>query len=200
MNIIAKLLLLTFTAMVMENIVFTRALGTGRIFTGNKGPLGAIVYGGIQTLVITLSCLLASFISPLLNATSVKFFIEPLVYVALLVVFYLISYIIVSYNALKKRKPINKVAHSLALSCFNNAVLGCVMIISRRSLTPVEAIFYGLGCGLGFVIAVFFMEEQKHRMKISKVPKSFRGTAVMLIYIGLISLALYGLIGHQITA
>ncbi len=200
MSITVNLILLTLTAMTMENIVFTRALGTGRIFVGKKTALGALIFGGVHTVVITISCLLASFISPILNATNVRYFLEPLVYVALLSVFYLISYFAVSYYALGKNESLNKIAGMLALSCFNNAVLGSVMIVARRSLDPIESVFYGLGCGLGFVIAVFFMEDQKRRLKIAKVPKSFRGTAVTLIYLGLISLALYGLIGHQLTA
>ncbi len=200
MNIITQLILLTFTAMTMENIVFTRALGTGKIFMSGKTPFGALLFGGVHTVVITISCLITSLISPILNKTSVRYFIEPLVYVALLIIFYFIAYFVVSWHTLKKNGSVNKIAKTIGLSCFNNAVLGSIMIVSRRSLTPAQAVFYGLGCGLGFVIAVFFMEEQKKRIKLSKIPKSFRSTAVTLIYIGIISLALYGLIGHQLTA
>ena len=200
MNIIAQMLLLTLTAMTMENIVFTRALGTGKIFMSGKTPFGALMFGGVHTAVITISCLITSFVSSILNKTSVRYFIEPLVYVIILIIFYIIAYFLVSYHTLKKNESINKIARTLALSCFNNAVLGSIMIVSRRSLNPAQAIFYGIGCGLGFVIATFFMEEQKKRIKLSKIPKSFRGTAVTLIYLGLISLALYGLIGHQLTA
>ena len=200
MSILTQLLLLTFTAMTMENIVFSRALGTGKIFTSTKTPFGALIFGAVHTVVITVSCLITSLISPILNKTSVRYFLEPLVYVALLIVFYFISYFFVSYHALKKNESINKIARTIALSCFNNAVLGSIMIVSRRSLTPAQAVFYGLGCGLGFVIAVFFMEEQKKRITLSKVSKSFRSVAVTLIYLGIISLALYGLVGHQLTA
>lgn len=200
MNIITQMLLLTFTAMTMENIVFTRALGTGKIFMTGKTPFGAILFGAVHTAVITICCLITSLISPVLNKTSVRYFLEPLVYVGLLIIFYFIAYFVVSWHTLGKNESVNKIAKTIALSCFNNAVLGSIMIVSRRSLTPAQAIFYGLGCGLGFVIAVFFMEEQKKRIKLSKIPKSFRSTAVTLIYIGIISLALYGLIGHQLTA
>ena len=96
MSILTQLLLLTFTAMTMENIVFSRALGTGKIFTSTKTPFGALIFGAVHTVVITVSCLITSLISPILNKTSVRYFLEPLVYVALLIVFYFISYFFVS--------------------------------------------------------------------------------------------------------
>jgi electron transport complex protein RnfA len=183
----------------MENIVFTRALGIGRLFVTDKSPLSAVLFGAVHTFVITVACFMASLISPLLNKTSAKF-IEPLIYVLVICVLYIIVYFAVCYYKLQKKESIFAIGKTLALSCFNYAVLGSVMIVTRQSYTPVQALFYGLGCGLGYVIAVFFMEVQHKRIKLSKVPKSFKGMAITLIYIGLISLALYGLLGHKLAA
>ena len=33
---------------------------------------------------------------------------------------------------------------------------------------------------------------------MSKVPRAFRGLPILLIYIGILSLALYGLLGHPL--
>lgn len=197
MNVIIQLVILTLTAMSMENIVFTRALGIGHLFVTDKSPLGAVLFGAVHTFVITVSCFIASIISPVLPKVK---FIEPLIYVIMICVLYIVVYFAVCYYKLQKKEDISKIGKTLAVSCFNYAVLGSVMIVTRELYTPLEALFYGLGCGLGYVIAVFFMEVQHKRIKLSKVPKSFRGMAITLIYIGLISLALYGLLGHKIAA
>lgn len=197
MNTITELIILTLTAMSMENIVFTRALGIGRLFVTDKSPLGAVLYGAVHTFVITVSCFIASLISPIMPKVK---FIEPFIYVIMICVLYIIVYFAVCYYKLQRNEDISKIGKTLAVSCFNYAVLGSVMIVTREMYTPVESLFYGLGCGLGYVIAVFFMEVQHKRIKLSKVPKSFRGMAITLIYIGLISLALYGLLGHKIAA
>ena len=37
-------------------------------------------------------------------------------------------------------------------------------------------------------------------MSICNIPKAFRGLPAELVYVGLISLSLYGLVGHQLAA
>ena len=196
MTDIVSLVILTLVAMSMENIVFTRALGIGHLFVTDKSPLGAVLFGAVHTCVITISCFVASILSPIIPKVK---FIEPLIYVVLISALYILAYFGVCYYKLQKNEDISKVGKTLAVSCLNYAVLGSAMIVNRQSYVPVQALFYGLGCGLGYVIAVFFMEVQHKRIKLSKVPKSFRGMAITLIYIGLISLALYGLIGHKLA-
>ena len=47
-------------------------------------------------------------------------------------------------------------------------------------------------------LAVIIVGYGLTRLEYCRVPKIFRGVPIALIYLGLLSLAFYGLIGHQL--
>ena len=51
---------------------------------------------------------------------------------------------------------------------------------------------------LGFGLAVIIVGYGLTRLEYCRVPKIFRGVPIALIYLGLLSLAFYGLVGHQL--
>ena len=57
---------------------------------------------------------------------------------------------------------------------------------------------FGIGTGLGFPLATFFVRLAYKQLSSEEVPPSFRGFPITLIYIGIVSLAVYGLIGHEL--
>ena len=63
-----------------------------------------------------------------------------------------------------------------------------------------ESAVSGMGIGLSFLLAVFLLEQGKRCMSICNIPKAFQGLPAELVYVGLISLSLYGLVGHQLAA
>ena len=61
-----------------------------------------------------------------------------------------------------------------------------------------QSLGYGLGTGIGFTAALCLVDEAKHQLKRCAVPSSFRGMPVLFLYLGLVSLAIYGLTGHPL--
>ena len=57
---------------------------------------------------------------------------------------------------------------------------------------------FAFGSGAGYTLALLLISEGRKRIALSDVPRAFRGLPVALIYIGILSLAIYGLIGHQL--
>ena len=56
----------------------------------------------------------------------------------------------------------------------------------------------GVGTGIGFTLASYTVRIAFEHLSSNAVPESFRGFPITLIYIGLVSLALYGVIGHEL--
>ena len=56
-----------------------------------------------------------------------------------------------------------------------------------------EYIFRGIGTGLGFMFAIYITAIVYDRLHDASVPYCFRGYPLTLIYIGIISMAFYGL-------
>ena len=51
----------------------------------------------------------------------------------------------------------------------------------------------GLEAGAGFIIAALMLTAAYRKLNSSKVPASFRGFPAMLVYLGIISMAVYSL-------
>lgn len=197
MQIIARMAALLFAAMVTENIVFGRAIGV--TVPEKQRPQDILKTGGLLAAVITLSCFAASLVSKLVTADK-RVYIEPVVYTSLISIIFLIIYFAVRILGNKKRIDTNNFCKQLATATFNSAAFGAVLIVTRRLYTPIDAVFYGLGGAIGYMIAMLFLRRQRHQTKMLRVPNAFKGLPITLIYLGIISLALYGLIGHQLTA
>ena len=197
MQIAVRMATLLFAAMVTENIVFGRAIGV--TVPEKQRPQDIIRTGGLLAVVIALSCFFASFVARFLTADK-RVFVEPIAYTTLISVIYLVVYVASKLRGNKKGADTSNFCKQLATATFNSAVFGAVLIVTRRLYNPIDALFYGLGGAAGYMIAMLFIRRQRHQTKMLRVPNAFKGLPITLIYIGIISLALYGLIGHQLTA
>ena len=56
-----------------------------------------------------------------------------------------------------------------------------------------------MGTGVGVTLALVLLDVANQNIAMSRVPRIFRGLPILLLYIGILSLAFYGLIGHPIT-
>ena len=57
---------------------------------------------------------------------------------------------------------------------------------------------YGIGTGIGYMLALLLIYFGRRRLELIALPRAFKGLPILLLYIGLISLAVYGMIGHQL--
>ena len=65
--------------------------------------------------------------------------------------------------------------------------------IFSDTLHPVGAFLFGLQEGLGFLLAALMLSAVRERLYDKEVPAAFRGLPSILIYLGLISMAVYAL-------
>ncbi|MDR2029588.1 MAG: hypothetical protein LBP93_08645 [Treponema sp.] len=74
------------------------------------------------------------------------------------------------------------------LSGYNGLVLGSLMLTLRLALSPVEALVLSLGFALGVLLAVLILNEIRRRSFLETLPPALRGSPLMLISTGLLSL------------
>lgn len=91
--------------------------------------------------------------------------------------------------------PLRRDAANAAFSC---AVLGTILIAFSGGYGFVKTVGFAFGSGIGYTAALLLVREGRRRIALSDVPRAFRGLPIMLLYIGILSLAIYGLIGHQL--
>ncbi|MEG1391244.1 MAG: Rnf-Nqr domain containing protein [Angelakisella sp.] len=77
--------------------------------------------------------------------------------------------------------------------------IGTLFIVGGGTYTLIESIVYGTGAGLGYILATLLNYCMQKRLAHSDIPVAFRGMPATLLSFGMISLALFGLLGHQLA-
>ena len=88
---------------------------------------------------------------------------------------------------------IKKHAHLAIVNC---TVLGALFLNSAYGSDIWSYIGYGFGTGIGFFLACFMLNIAHEKLDSDKIPRAFRGYPIMLIYIGIVSMGFYVLVGY----
>lgn len=83
----------------------------------------------------------------------------------------------------------------LALITTNCAVLGVTINCISKNYNYGQSLVYALGSALGFLLSMVIMSGVRSRIKTANVPQSFKGTPVLFVAAGLLSLAFMGFKG-----
>lgn len=182
------------TAIFLENVVLTRILGVGRI-TFNGSLKNRLVHGVSLTVVTTLSSMLCYAINFYLYDFKVLNTYRAFLYLVCVCVVYAVLYLLWGYF-MRNRLP--EVLRLMPLSAFNCAVLGALILSVTTQHSFAGTVGFAVGTGVGYTLALFLIETGQTRLELIRLPRAFRGMPIMLLYIGIVSLSIYGLIGHQL--
>ena len=86
----------------------------------------------------------------------------------------------------------------LPLITTNCAVLGVVLQNTQKAYSFAESLTYGIGGGIGFLIAIVLFASVRERMEFGTCPKSFEGFPIALVAASLIALAFMGFSGLKV--
>ena len=92
---------------------------------------------------------------------------------------FLDKFVPVLYNALGVFLPL------ITVNC---AILGASLFMVERDYTFTESTIFGLGCGVGWALAITALAGVLEKLKYSDVPEGLRGLGITFISVGLISL------------
>lgn len=187
------------TALAVENAVLARGLGIGRGTMLMNSAFSGILLGGAFTWMVTLSSLLVALMNFLLRENPYITVIRPIAYLLSIFFVYTFTVFLLARVLAPKQEGLSKqILALLPLSTFNSALFGAFYISASQNFLFTQTVGYALGTGVGYTAAIMIIYYGRKRLAISPVPRSFRGLPILLVYLGLISLALYGLIGHNL--
>lgn len=195
MEFFRDFVLVALTALSLENAIFTRALGISKsVFTVQR-TRQIIVYGIIVTVMTTIASMICAPISEMDTVRSWPSLYRSILYLVVLSAVYAVTHLLFS----RLPKPFQNLTGSfLPLAFFNCAMFGSIMLSSAQALSFAKFVGFGFGTGAGFTIAYLMVSEGRRRLELSSVPRAFRGFPITIMYIGILSLAFYGLTGHQL--
>ncbi|MBQ5533715.1 MAG: hypothetical protein IIU07_00240 [Lachnospiraceae bacterium] len=194
---------MTFTLLAIggENAIFTRALGLSSGLRVLRTPKKDTVYfcTALTFFQITNS-LRAFFVMPLISRLLPGEFIRfvtPVVIVALCALSYII--VAMTMSVVLKRKTFANIIYSVTGASINTAIVGTIIYSLNRGLTFSQTMGYRVGSSIGYFLSMLLIEEGERKIREDLVPKHFKGLPVMLIYISILALAIYGLTGHNLA-
>lgn len=188
---------ITVTAIVVENAIFSRALATSKTLLLVRSRKELMLFGGSVTVMTTLSSVLSWAAN---NATRQLGWNLQLRAVAFLCCICVVYQIICAILVVKAPKEYEYIKETLSLSALNSAVFGSLIISAMQNYSLTGTIGYGLGTGIGLTISLILVYVGRQNLTMSNIPKAFKGLPITLVYIGILSLAIYGLIGHQLPS
>lgn len=83
----------------------------------------------------------------------------------------------------------------LPLITVNCAILGAALFMINDEYNLVQTLGFGLGAGLGWMLAIVLMAGLRKKMAYSNVPQPFEGVAITMIITGVMAMAFMGFAG-----
>jgi electron transport complex protein RnfA len=83
----------------------------------------------------------------------------------------------------------------LPLITTNCAILGLALFQTNKGYGFVQSIFYALGAGVGFTLALVLMAGIREKLELASMPDFVSSTASALIIAGILSLTFMGFAG-----
>lgn len=192
-EIFAKIVSLTMLSVFMQNAIFDRAFGANVAIYASRKESHVIGFTFGITAMTTFASAVSYFFDKLVMPLTNRNLYMPLIYVGIIGVLYIAGLLILWKFF---HKLFRKVKQYASLAVFNCTVIGALFLNSNYGSDLASYIGYGFGTGIGFFLACFMLNIAHERLDSEKIPRIFRGYPIMLIYIGIVSLAFNVLVGY----
>ncbi|MEE5993215.1 MAG: Rnf-Nqr domain containing protein [Oscillospiraceae bacterium] len=199
-------------SLLAENLIFTKALGTSTLTAATKQNSKISVMSLVIAGISALSCMMANILFSRFHFSGMlKYPYQmglPLLYTVIVSVIYLGVLFLLQKLLGEKSNQYKNYVH---LSAFNCAVMGTIYLafapvhVSEDVEIPnafyiegtlysgfstTGAIWFGLKNGLSFLVAAWMISAVRERLYDDETPVAFRGFPAMMIFIGIISMAI----------
>lgn len=179
-----------FSAMVVNNFTLAMFLGlcpfmgvSARVETGLRMGLANI-------FVLVLTALSAWFLNTYILETAPYLRIISFIIV-------IASLVQIVEMAVKKLSPVlfRQLGIFLPLMTTNCAILGLAIFQTNRGYGLLQGLTFAVGAGLGLTLALVLMASIRESVEFSDVPGIAKGTGLVLIIAGTLSMAFMGFAG-----
>lgn len=197
MEAFANIISASLVAIFVQNSIFERALGINVLLYASRKRENLLGFFIAITYVTTISSAIIWNFDRLFEQNEYYYIFMPILYVAVVSIVYVVSLIVIWRFFPKLFKALKKYVH---LSVFNCSVIGALFLSSQQGESIFSYIGYGFGTGIGFLLAAYLLYIAVKRLNSPLVPAAFRGFPVMIVYVGILSLALYAFAGYSTAA
>ena len=186
---IKELLVIAVSAAFLNNVVLSQFLGLCSFIGVSTNTKTAAGMGGAVCFVITIASAVANLLYDLILKPLKLEYLQTIVFILVIaalvqaVEMFLKKFVPALYKALGVYLP---------LITTNCAVLGVALKNVLNKYNMAQSVVCGLGTAIGFTIAIVILAGIRERIANNPVPKSFKGSPIVLITAALMAIAFMG--------
>ena len=183
-------------AIFAQNAVFTRALGVSRLVQlVGDARTNSLLFGLLQCVTQFLLAPVAWYAGGAAASLGLGPAARPRGYLGCIAAVSAVEMVLLHLIRLPWQRQLLRI---LPLAALNSCVLGTLLLGRTQNFTLTQSVGFGLGSGVGYLLAVLLVTEAQNRLRSKAIPAAFRGMPITLIYIGVLALAIYGFTGHTV--
>jgi len=191
--LLVQLVVILLAAAITDNILLTRFLGMCSFIAISRQMKTSIGLGVAVAVTTTATAALNYLVHVWITVPLGIDFLEYILFIVVIAAFVQLVEMVIErfspalYFALGIFLPL------IAVNC---AILGVsLFMLAKEGYGFVQCVAFGLGSGLGWLLAIVLMAGIRTRVKEDKVPQGLRGTGITLVICGIIALAFVGFSG-----
>ncbi|NCC75184.1 MAG: NADH:ubiquinone reductase (Na(+)-transporting) subunit E [Clostridia bacterium] len=185
-------LVIFFASILTSNMILSNFLGMCSYLSVSSEFKTASGLGKAVTLVMVFTTAI--------NYLVYRYVIEPLdlVYLQYIIFIMVIAALVQIIEMVMDRFLPDlhiKLGIFLPLITVNCAILGITLFMVIRQYTFVQSIFFGIGSGVGWWLAIIALAAIREKMAKTKLPRGLEGPGISFIITGIMALAFIGFSG-----
>jgi len=194
-----------FRSIFIDNMVFAYFLGMCSFLAVSKNVKTSFGLGVAVTVVLlitvpvnylldkyVLSAGALSWLNPAFADVSLDFLTFILFIAIIAVIVQILEMVIEKYSP----ALYNSLGIFLPLIAVNCAILGASLFMQEKNFSSVgQSVAYGLGSGLGWLLAIVGIAAIREKIRYSKIPRRLQGTGIAFIITGLMGIAFMAFLG-----
>jgi len=189
---LTHLLVILFASIFTENILLARFLGMCSFLSVSRQIKTAVGLGFAVVFVMTFTVGL--------DWLAYRFVLQPYhieYFRFILFIVIIAAFVQFVEMAIERYSPVlyQNLGIFLPLITVNCAILGASLFMVIREYGFVEGVVFGLGSGIGWMLAIVAMAGIREKLAHSRIPKGLQGPGITLIIAGLMALAFIGFTG-----
>lgn len=185
-------LVVFFSAVFTNNILLTNYLGMCSFLGASREMKTALGLGTAVTFTMAATTVLNWAVYHLLLAPLRLEYLQIIVFIVIIAGFVQLVEMIIERASEALYAALGIFLPLITVNC---AILGASLFMIIREYDLPQSAGYGLGAGLGWMLAIVAMAGIRHRMARSRVPRGLEGAGITLIVAGIMALAFIGFNG-----
>ena len=192
-SFLARLVVILLAAALTDNILLTRFLGMCSFLAVSRQMKTSLGLGVAVVFVTTCTAGLNYLVHTYVTVPLGIEFLEYIIFIVVIAAFVQLVEMIIERVSLPLYFALGIFLPLITVNC---AILGVsLFMLNKQGYGFVEALIFGLGSGLGWMLAIVLMAGIRQRLRLNKVPEGLHGAGITLVITGIIALAFVGFSG-----